>query len=214
VAATLDVSRRVGTDVATWFLFHPDDLAHRRDDPLDWWAYDFAVRKEFAAGALVAVETGSDGGYTVRCTDGSLSEREGRYRVAVCTFRLRVRHGRLYLDGGDALPCAEAQDRPEDHPDRWIAVANGAYRVTVHAIAWYEDPDALNAHGAVADDALPDYVAVFAPVADLDAVAPPPALPRLELWRPTQDAGPLRATAPSPQERMTHWLQRLFARDS
>jgi hypothetical protein len=35
----------LGTDVATFVLFHPDDLAHRADDPIAWYS--------FGAGACV-----------------------------------------------------------------------------------------------------------------------------------------------------------------
>src|SRR5262245_32468582 len=105
----------IGTDVATWFIFHPDDLVHRKDDPINWWDEDFAIRKEFSTGTLVAVSTGGDGWYKIRVTDGSLTERERKYARHAKKFRLRVKHGRLYLDGGDALP-SESADKPEDFP--------------------------------------------------------------------------------------------------
>jgi hypothetical protein len=46
----LDEKRIVGTDIATWFLFHPDDLAHRLQDPAEWCWHEFAISKEFASG--------------------------------------------------------------------------------------------------------------------------------------------------------------------
>jgi hypothetical protein len=64
----LDRTLDLGTDVAAFFLFHPDDLAHRQGDPIDWYTYDFACRPEFAAGRLIAFLTGSDGGYRFRRT--------------------------------------------------------------------------------------------------------------------------------------------------
>ncbi len=203
---TLDTTRSVGTDVAAWFLFHPDDLAHRADDPLDWWAHDFAVAREFLAGTLVAVETGADGGYTVRLTDGGLSPREETYALAARVFRLRVRHGRLYVDGGDGLPYEGRLDNPEDYPDRWITLADGAYQVTVHVLAWDEEPGALAAGGQSAADALPSYVAVFAPVPDLDAIAPLTALPRLERWAPTPRDAPA-APEPAAPVAPTRWAR-------
>lgn len=65
--------RIVGTDSASWFLFHPDDLAHRSKDPIGWHMYDFAIQKEFVAGNLIAVSTGGDGGFSIRFTNGKLS---------------------------------------------------------------------------------------------------------------------------------------------
>jgi hypothetical protein len=67
----------IGTDVAAWLIFHPDDLFHRDDDPINWWAQDFAIRKEFSTGTLVAVSTGGDGGYKIRVTDGSRTPFSG-----------------------------------------------------------------------------------------------------------------------------------------
>src|SRR5215510_14137360 len=101
----LNEIRFVGTDSASWFLFHPDDLAHRNQDPIDWYSYDFAVQREFALGTLVGVCTGGDGTFSVRLTNGELTDREKRYVVMSQTFRLRVRHDRLLIDGAYVLPC-------------------------------------------------------------------------------------------------------------
>jgi len=203
--------------VAAWFLFHPDDLAHRADDPLDWWSHDFAIAREFSAGRLIAVGTGSDGGYTVRFTDGGLSPREETYALDARVFRLRVRHGRLYVDGGDGLPYEGRLDNPEDYPDRWITIADGTYQVTVHVLAWDEEPGALATGGQSTADALPSYVAVFTVVPDLDAIAPLAALPRLERWAPTpRDApvapGPAAPVAPTMWARAASALRGRFRR--
>jgi hypothetical protein len=100
----LDKTLSVGTDVATWFLFHPDDLAHRQDDAHDWWNHNFAVSKEFAAGRLIAVGTGKDGTSRVHFTNQGLMERDRTYATKPIEFPLRVRRDRLYLDGGLVLP--------------------------------------------------------------------------------------------------------------
>ncbi|MDX2211677.1 MAG: DUF6386 family protein [Oculatellaceae cyanobacterium bins.114] len=99
-----DYTLEVATDIATLFLFHPDDLAHRRDDPLDWWIYDFAINKEFAEGRLIEVSGWGDGRYVIRLTNAGLTEQERQHVVDSQTFRLQVRHGQLYIDGGSALP--------------------------------------------------------------------------------------------------------------
>lgn len=72
----LDQTVSIGTDVATLLLFHPDDLAHRQNDPIAWYSYGFAFRRESAAGTLMAFGTGSDGGYVVCVTTAALTREE------------------------------------------------------------------------------------------------------------------------------------------
>jgi len=187
----------IGTDVATWFIFHPDDLVHRKDDPINWWDHDFAIRKELSTGTLVAVSTGGDGGYKIRVTDGSLTECERKYARHAKKFRLRVKHGRLYLDGGYALP-SEMADDPEDFPNQWLEIPNGDYEVTVHVIDWSKEPGALTANDKVTDQALPSYVAVFKPVDDLQTISPPAYLPRLEPDYQSEMYQPLLASLSGP----------------
>jgi len=181
ITGELDKTLSVGTDVAAWFLFHPHDLAHRRADPLNWWGYDFAIFKEFAAGTLVAVNTRADGNSTVRFTNVGLTERELTYAVCWVDFRLQVKHQSLYLDGGDVLPAEECDEIERCDPEGygWIELPNGNYRVTVHAIAWYDEPGALDEDNYSTESALAAYVVHFQSVADLDSITPPTTLPDL-----------------------------------
>ena len=181
ITGELDKTLSVGTDVAAWFLFHPHDLAHRRADPLNWWSSDFAIFKEFAAGTLVAVCTGGDGNSTVRFTNVGLTERELTYAVCWTDFRLQVKHQSLYLDGGDVLPAEECDEIEQCDPEGygWIELPNGNYRVTVHAIAWYDEPGALDENNYSTESALAAYVVHFQSVADLDSITPPTTLPDL-----------------------------------
>jgi hypothetical protein len=167
--SALDRTLVLGTDVAGFFLFHPDDLAHRAEAPLGWYGYDFACRKEFEAGRLVGFGTGSDGGFRFRVTTGALHEREERARVGSWDFRLRVRR-RVLLDNGDCLPNEDFCDEADEADERWIKLPNGDYRVTVHVLAWgqeqaQEQPDP----NAAAED-LPHYVIRFEPVEDISAI--------------------------------------------
>src|SRR4028118_1579885 len=177
----LDKTLSVGTDVAAWFLFHPHDLAHRRPDPQNWWNSDFAIFKEFATGTLVAVCTGGDGNSTVRFTNVGLTERELTYAVCWADFRLQVKHQSLYLDGGDVLPAEECDEIELGDPEGygWIELPNGNYRVTVHAMAWYDEPGALDENNYSTESALAAYVVHFQSVADLDSITPPTKLPDL-----------------------------------
>ncbi|MBD1811369.1 DUF6386 family protein [Microcoleus vaginatus DQ-U2] len=181
ITGGLDKTLSVGTDVAAWFLFHPHDLAHRRADPLNWWSYDFAIFKEFAAGTLVAVCTGGDGNSKVRFTNVGLTEREVTYAVSSADFRLQVKHQSLYLDGGYVLPAEECDEIEQCDPEGygWIELPNGNYRVTVHAIAWYDEPGALDENNYSTESALAAYVVHFQSVADLDSITPPTTLPDL-----------------------------------
>ncbi|MBC7809292.1 MAG: hypothetical protein H7145_24420 [Akkermansiaceae bacterium] len=156
----------IGTDVAAFFVFHPGDLQHRSDDPLDWYDYDFACRKEFESGNLVAFRTGGDGGYQLRITSGDLTSAEREHETGSWAFGYTVRHGRVLLDNGDFLPSGEARPIGKASKDQWVDVANGDYRVTVHPIARN-------------DNSLPDYVVRFEPVDNPLRIAASPTPPDL-----------------------------------
>ncbi|MGV6876693.1 DUF6386 family protein [Pseudochelatococcus sp. B33] len=169
----------VGTDVAHLLLFHPDDLAHRDNDPIAWYGYDFAYRRESAAGRLIAWGTGSDGGYAVRLTTDSLTAEERAHACASWAFPLLVRHGRILLDNTNALPGASQVVDPDEIVDDWFELANGSYRVTVHPVDRAE-PEAAD---------LPDYVVTFEAVesiAGIPVADTPPGLRPFREWIPRQ----------------------------
>jgi hypothetical protein len=171
----------VGTDTASIFLYHPDDLAHRRDDPPGWCYYDFAIRKEFAAGNVIGFSTGGDSGFPVRLTTGGLTEAERQHVVGSQTYRLLVRHGRLYLDGGYTLPDGGYRlpggrielppAPPEYDPNLWVELPNGSYRVTVSTFNW--------GNRGSANDELPSYTFQFQSIARLEEVDIPTSFPNL-----------------------------------
>jgi hypothetical protein len=167
----------VGTDVAHLILFHPDDLSHRNHDPIAWYGYDFAYRRESAAGRLVAWGTGADGGYLVRLTTGSLTTDEQVRACVSWSYPLVVRHGRVLLDNTDALPGEEQMVEPEELVDTWFDLPNGSYLTTVHPVD-RTDEDAT---------ALPDYVVTFEPVetiAGIEVANTPPELRPFSKWTP------------------------------
>lgn len=178
----LNIKISVGTDVASWFLFHPDDLAYRRHDPHTWWTEDFAIAKEFAAGRLIAVGTGKDGNTNVRFTNQGLTEREQTYARKSAEFRLRVQQGCLYLDGGWAVPSAEQIDPEECYRTSygWLTLPNGDYRATVHALAWFEEPGSMNEQGYSTPQALATFVVDIQPVKNLEEISPLTSIPDLE----------------------------------
>jgi hypothetical protein len=173
----------LGTDVGAFVLFHPDDLAHRAQDPLDWYCYDFAYGRESAAGRLIAFGTGSDGGHVIRLTTGDLTPAEVAHACPSWSFPLIVRHGRILLDDTDALPGGGQMSDVSSIGDRWFELANGAYRVTVHPI---ECPDS----GSPASEGAmyrPNYVIQFQPVAEITGIpvasTPPDIRPHRD-WTP------------------------------
>jgi len=176
----LNKTLMVGTDVAAWFLFDPQALAHREQDPCDWWTHDFAIRKELAAGNLLAVDTGSDGGFKVRFSTEGLSDRERAYVRYSREFRLRTLSGKLYFDGGYALSCDDPTSKPEEDPENWVELAKGDYRATVHTIDWYEEPGSVDSEGTGTETSLPAYVVVLESVPSLELISPPAIIPRME----------------------------------
>ena len=97
----LNTTLDLGTDVATFLIYHPDDLAHRADAPLGWYSYDFAYVREAAAGRMVAIGTGSDGGYRIRLTTGALTPAEAAAERARIASPLLVQHGRVFIGNTD-----------------------------------------------------------------------------------------------------------------
>jgi hypothetical protein len=176
----LDQKIIAGTDGASFYLYHPKDLEHRMTSPLAWPSYHFACQPEFEAGRLVAFDTGGDGGYGFRITGGPLTKREKKWLASSWEFRYAVRHERVYLDGGYSLPSADYFDESEDHPEQWISLPNGKYKVTVNAIEWYSETGAVDDNGRATDHALPSYVVQFSPVIDFETIEVSRTPPRLE----------------------------------
>jgi hypothetical protein len=160
----------LSTDIASFFIFHPDDLKHRLNAPLGWSSSEFACRKEFDAGRLVTWSTGSDGSSSFRVTTGKLTQRELQWLLKSWDFRLRVTRERVLLDGGLCLPADAYCDMPkEDHPG-WIDLPNGDYRVTVHDINWSGESGAVDENGYAHEGSLTSYVIEFVPVEDIQMI--------------------------------------------
>lgn len=188
--ANLKIEKKIilGTDVASFYIFHPDDLQDRIAAPCGWMDEGFAAQREFETGRVVAFVTGSDGGYGFRITSGDLTDRERTWAAGSWSFRLVVRHGRVLIDGGDALPEASYVRKVPADSDAWIELRNGSYRVEVTAIEWYSEPGALNERDYATENALASYVIQFQEIEDLSSIDPPTAMPILELERSRKPA--------------------------
>lgn len=197
---TLDLNTNEGrtldlnTEIASFFLFHPDDLQHRKASPSLWTIYDFAVAPEFAAGNLVSFDTGADGGFRIRLTEGGLTPREKKLYSCSWSFRYVVRHGRVLIDNGDHVPSDPSDSSEGVLPDvsygpgpipdeQWFAVPNGNFMVTVSAIDWEEEPGAVDSREHATKNALPAYVIQFRKVDRLDTIKAARCPPRLEPGR-------------------------------
>lgn len=162
---------RVGTDWSAFYLFHPEDLAHRKASHPKWLSN---CAEEMASGSLVTFKTGGDGGFSFRITSGKLTKREHEHRCCGWDFRVAVRHGQLFLDGGDYIPFKQNKYDPRDTTDpwyetikeRWIDVPNGNYRVCVHALRNVAEGTERLIEG------LASYVIQFQPVKDLEQIQP------------------------------------------
>jgi hypothetical protein len=130
----MDTTCWVGTDIAGFFLYEPEALQHRAQDPWMWFA-DYGDQgsdlgeltvPERTDGRLILIDTstpcyddddmnhphwvGSDGGYRFRCTTGGLTRDEAireypEMRDARAVETIRVTRHRLLLDGGYLIPC-------------------------------------------------------------------------------------------------------------
>lgn len=182
----------IGTDVAHFVLFHPEDLQHRGDHPIAWYAYDFIYGPESSAGRLIAWGTGGDGGFRVRMTTAGLHHEEQQAAGEPWQFPFIVRHGRVLLDNTDALPSREQMTPPENIEDEfWLVLDNGAYRVGVYPIDRSDNGE------------LPDYVVTFAAVDTIDGIAASATPPLLEPFK----GGQARAQTSCETEAAFLWPQ-------
>lgn len=147
----------LGTDVATLFVLHPEDLRHTHDWPTGWYDEAPVWQAQSRAGLMVAWGTRSDGGFRARFTTTGLTQEEASLATATWTFPYTVRHGRVLYDNSDAFPGGSG---PGDLKDTdWFDIDNGDYLVTVTGIHWTDT-------GETPEEAakrLPHYVVNFEP---------------------------------------------------
>lgn len=167
----------MGTDVASFLLYHPDDMKRHFESPVGWYGAPFAVKRDLDAGRLVGFSTGSDGGYSFRLTTGELTDREQTFARCSATFRLDVRHGAVHLDNSNRLPCVDVPPPYKLSESSAFELENGRYAVTVTGINWSKEPGAVGANGLSTEKALQSYVIQFEAVEDFDDVKPPPCFP-------------------------------------
>lgn len=174
----------MGTDVAAFFLYHPDDFPGRPNRPVECLNLQLAWGKEI--GKVIAFCTGSDGGFGFRLTSGGLTEREQRWRTCSAEFLYTVSHGEILLDNSSGGEFT-------------FDIPNGHYRVTLHAIDWGAEPDARR---MPPDQQLPNYVVCFEAVSDPAEADHIPWPPRMD-----EDREPIPACTLTPPEESDDFVE-------
>jgi hypothetical protein len=168
---------KLGTDVAGFALYHPARLAHRSDTPCGWWN---EAGPDFRDGRLVAFCTGSDGTFTLKFVQRPLSPAEEKALVVSQAFRYLVEDGRLYWDNTNCLPSEDTFESAEDDEHGWLKLPNGRFRITVHALDWF---DGITAAEREAAGDISHYIVRVEPVASFRGVPAPTSAPWLQANR-------------------------------
>ena len=175
---TFDHDLVIGTDGAEIVLSNPLRLLDHRHDPVGWSRKERVTREDRRNGHLLHFDTGGDGGYGVRVTDGPLRPREREHVAGSIVLRLRVGESGVLLDGGYAWPH---EDSPEvdDSQGRLLDIPPGDYAATITSIARPHDGSGRYLDVASPDGPMVDYVVRLDAVEDLETVPMMEAVPLL-----------------------------------
>lgn len=119
---------------------------------------DEDIERHIIAGHFVPINIHSDGvfEFEVRVGEtgapGSLSAREKQYLTVSSEAYLFRSTGELNISGIEFVEAA-----PEGNVGT-LQIPSGDYTITVHLIAWDEEPGAKDAQGNPTVEALPDFV--------------------------------------------------------
>ena len=175
---TFDHDLVIGTDAAHIVLSDPLRLLDHRHDPVGWPWMERVTRKDRRNGHFLHFDTGGDGGYGVRVTDGSLRPRELEHVAGSIVLRLRVGDSGVLIDGGYAWPH---EDSPEvdDSQGHLLDVPPGDYAATITSIARPSDDSGRYLDVTSPDGPMADYVVRLDAVEDLESVPMMEAIPVL-----------------------------------
>lgn len=183
---TLDVV----VDEDGWAIFHPADVHAASEVEVRAGAIP-AERGEvsgpklaahFQRGNVIAVRSAPGRRCRVRLTAASLTEEEGHRKGAESTFRLLVRHGRLFLGGATLLRTGAYQERLEfADAEQWFDIPNGLYRATVSALEarGADEAGETGGEGEGEGPPLAEYVVQLRAEATLEDIAAPVTTPEL-----------------------------------
>jgi hypothetical protein len=134
-------------------------------------AAHITLENHFARGNVVAVEASPGRCCRVRLTGLSLAPDEEARKQGDSSFRLLIRHGRLFLGGGTLLRAGSYQERLEfADPARWFDVPNGVYQAVVSSL---NPADPADGRSCV------DYVVQLRASETLEEIVPPRTTPSL-----------------------------------
>ncbi len=150
-------------------LIVPSELRRWADDN-SWWTEIDNLIDEANNGRIVPIETGREGGYAVRVTFASLSEREQRFAAQSALFWLRIPE-----DEEVAVVSGDELSFPDTAGTASFWASPGAYRVIVTRLRWTQEEDDSY------EDALPDYVVRLLPLSPGEATPDIQDIPDLAL---------------------------------
>ncbi|MFE7548657.1 hypothetical protein [Streptomyces gardneri] len=155
----------VATDAGMLVLWDPKrfeavvDYDTWEDELLD----DEDIVRHIQAGALVPLNVGGDGAFSVLVRSGTaaaparLTERETAHQLVASQPYLFVSRGRA-LVGGIEDVSGDAPDGVIEHP-----VPEGRHAVVVHLIDWQAEVGSQDKDGRPVPGALPDFVVLINP---------------------------------------------------
>lgn len=155
-----------------WAIFHPADVHGSSDSE----PQTEQLETHFQQGNVIAIRSPAGRRCRVRLTAGELAPPERARLGAEITFRLLVRHGRLFLGGGTLLRAAAYDERLEyAEPQQWLDIPNGVYRAIVTSLEPAgPDPEVSNGSD---EGLLSEYVVQLRGESALEDIATPPVAP-------------------------------------
>jgi len=165
-----------------WAIFHPADV-HGPDaegSRVTAVATETAPRPpleaHFQRGNVIAVKSAPGRRCRVRLTAGDLTSDEAHRQGPETTFRLLVRHGRLFLGGATLLRAGAYMERLEfAEPQQWFDIPNGLYRATVTAL----EPAQGSESSTQDSDTMTEFTVQLRGESALEDIAAPVSPPEL-----------------------------------
>lgn|GEM_PF-1541071 len=163
----------VVVDEDGWAIFHPADVHGPELEPRP------KIETHFQRGNVIAVRSTAGRRCRVRLTAGDLTPEEAHRHGPEMTFRLLVRHGRLFLGGATLLRAGAYMERLEfAEAQQWFDIPNGVYRAIVTAL---EPGLTLVSDGTTAQDtdAMSEFTVQLRGESALEDISAPVSPPEL-----------------------------------
>lgn len=170
---TRRIRKTLLTDSGMWAVWEPAYFPGIVD--YDSWEKelleDADIIRHIRAGAFVPINLHFDGAYDFELRIGTfaepaeLSQREkDLLTVSSLLYKLNV-HGQIYVSGLEYIG-----EVIEEELTACLAASRGTYAVSVHMIEWDKEEGAKDGNGQPGPNALPDFVILANPVADVSDI--------------------------------------------